>query len=776
MNSNPAIRHLAVVLLAGALVCSPGLRAQEFSQEKAYEHLTYLAQTIGPRPLGSPQEKAALDYVAAKFAEIGGNVERQPVTGTGEAPGENPLNTLSFNVVGRFPGESPREIVVGAHIDSASPEIPGADDDGSGVAAMLEAARVLSARPHRATLVFVAFCGEEAGLVGSRSFVANYPLQNVALMVELDMTSGDSPLMLWIDAKDRQSPAWLVSASVDIFHELGYRDMDYPTIFQSLNSAIGGAGSDHEPFLEKDIPAIAFVSDIRHPIHTPFDNLGNFRPDGLARSGRLVVGLLEKFDAGQPAERAGHYALVMAIGRPIYVAPSWLAAFVVLSLVVGLAGLLRLYASRKTAIDGEREKKIKKSWPKLLGLHFLMLVTAFASFLLMGFLKGHRLPWVYRPGAYVLYAFLFFALGVWLSLQVVRVWRLRTSAFFYAVRASALFSVMIILAWTLSGPRLAVFPAAGLIAIGLAWIVRPAWLKTLLWIASPVAMFRLLVMPEYYQFIYRGVAGSGLIELKTAPAFILFNLAVLLFTLIWSQPFLLGFAAVYRSSGGDLFGLKPFRQPLSLVPVGVLIFAGGFYLCRTPSYAPPWSQSVIVLERAGGEAAGTAIEISSGDYLKGITADVAREGQNTRERSCCVKTRRGAGDGLAPRRRRFQARTEGRGQRVTGARFDFLFSRQPFNVSLRLWSDKPLRVKEANVHYAKGKKSAVLRWVQYPPPHLEPELMIALQEGASLEAEVTAVFLDLPLAIRCQGRDKSFVYRSQLTRRLHLAASPGPAH
>ena len=407
-------------LLLSSLTGPTGLNAEDFSQERAYEHLRHLAETIGPRPLGSPGEKAALEYFALKIAEFGGKVEWQAVSGKAAPAGKDALNTASFNVIGRFEGSSPRQIIVGAHIDSSTPEIAGADDDGSGVAAMLEAARLLAAKPHDATLVFVAFCGEEAGLVGSKHFVEHYPLENAALMLQLDMTSDEAPLMLWIDSRKQQSPAWLVSASLEIYRGLGYRDLEYPTIFQSLNGSLGGAGSDHEPFLAKGVPAIAFVSDIRHPIHTPYDTLEYFEPDGLARSGRLIVGLVDRFDRGQPSEKTGRYMLVLAGGRPFFINPSWLAAFVVLSLVSALAALIRLYQRRGREYSPDEDKRVKKSWPKLLVVHFVQLCVTFSSFWIMGRLRGVRLPWVIRPGAYVLYAFLFFILGVWLSLQILR--------------------------------------------------------------------------------------------------------------------------------------------------------------------------------------------------------------------------------------------------------------------------------------------------------------------------------------------------------------------
>lgn len=767
MGLKKSVRISGAFILAFLVLGGAAARGQDFSQEKAYEHLKYLAGTIGPRPLGSPQERAALTYFAGKIAELGADVEWQAVSGNGQPKGKSGLNTSSFNVVGRFPGETPREIIVGAHIDSATPEIPGADDDGSGVAAMLEAARVLAGKPHYSTLVFVAFCGEEAGLVGSKWFAERHPMDKVALMLQLDMTSGDAPLMLWIDAKNSQSPAWLVSASVDVFHALGYRHIDYPTIFQSLNSAMGGAGSDHEPFLEKGIPAIAFVSDVRFPIHTSFDTLANFKPDGLTRSGRLITGLIERFDRGQPEEKIGHYMLIMVGEKPVYIQPPWLAAGIVLSLVVGLAALLRLYAMRRSGIDWERDKGIKKSWPKLLVLHLLMLVVTFSSFGLMGFLKGYRIPWLLRPGAYIIYAFLFFILGVWLSLQALRRWRLRRNAFFYLIRSSVYLAVLVLFTWASLGPRLALFPAAGLLLLSLACLVRPLWLKGILWLMSPVLMFRLFVLPEYYQFLYRGIGGMGFASVKTPLAFAIVNMAVILFSWLWSHPFLLGFAAAYRSANGDLFGLKRFRRPLALVPLGAVMIAGAFYLTSLPSYAPPWVQTVAVIERFDAEKGKTWIDFSSGDYLKGVTAEFDGRKEALPARSSFKKLdgtlemdwlRAGASSEFEDRE----------GERLVRVKLDLVFEKQPYSVSLSLNSDAPLKVEEANVQYALRKNKVTMSWFSHPPSSLRPDIRVRVSKGAKLDAEVSAVFLETPRPITCQGENKLFVYRAELKRRIEI--------
>lgn len=767
MKVTRVARFLAISISAALILGFLGLRAEEFSQERAYEHLRHLAGTIGARPLGSPQEKEALDYFARKISELGGKVEWQPVNGTGEPDGKDSLNTSSFNVIGRFEGESPRQIIIGAHIDSSTPEIAGADDDGSGIAAILEAARVLAGRPRHSTLVFVAFCGEEAGLVGSKYFAKHYPLDDVALMLQLDMTSDDAPLMLWIDSKKKQSPAWLVSASLDIYHQLGYRRLDYPTIFQSLNGSLGGAGSDHEPFLEKGIPAIAFVSDVRHPIHTPFDTLEYFKPDGLARSGRLILGLIDRFDRGQPEEKTGRYMLVLVGGKPLFISPSWLAAFIVLSLAAAFLALVRLHQARGHGQSLQDDKRIRKSWPKLLLLHFFMLAVTFASFWILGWLKGVRLPWVLHPGAYVLYAFLFFILGVWLSLQILRRWRLRRNAFFYMIRGSIYLTVLILLAGSAGGPRLAFYAAAALFLISLACLVRSAWVKGILWLMSPVLMFRLLVLPEYYQFVYRSAGLMGFAAVGTALAFAAVNLVVILFSFLWSEPFLLGFAAVYRSAGTDLFGLRKFRRPIALVPLGVFLIAGAAWLYRLPSYARPWEREVRIVERYDVAKDKTTVEFSSGDYLKGVRAEIGSRVEDLNTRTCrrvfdiplqmdWLKA------GVVP------AFTDSGGETLARMRFELAFEKPPYSVSVRLTADRPFRVVSSSVRHRRSRNRVTMNWEYCPARVLQPEVELRLPPEAKLTAEVKAVFLEGPVPVVAAGEDTHFIRRSEVVRRIDI--------
>ena len=765
MKKTSSLLFLLLVIGGALAEVSPVLAIDGFSREKALEHLKVLAETIGPRPLGTPQEKAALTYFAEKLAEFGCQVEWQPVTEGKGMLGSSALNTNSFNVIGRLPGKTPREIIVGAHIDSASPEIPGANDDGSGVATIIELARVLAQEPHDATLVFVAFCGEESGLIGSKSFVEQYPLGNVALMLQLDMVSNDSPLLLFIDTKKSQAPAWLVSASIDVFHSLGYRNIKYPVFFQSLNNALGGATSDHAPFLEKGIPAIGFVTDIGFPIHTPNDSMEYFEPAGLERSGRLIIELIRKFDGGQPDTKVGHYMLVMVGERPLYIPLVWLKVLIVLSLGIGFVAFVRLYRMRKLSVNWEEDKRAKKSWPKLLVFNLIIIVAMLCSIWLMQRVSGQRTPWYAHPDPYVFYAFLFFILGIWLSLQLTRKWKLRRNSFFYFARASIYLTALIGLAWLASGPRLALFPAAGLLFISLACLAPWAWLKGLLWVLSPFWIFRMLVLSECDKFIFRSSA-MAFAAFKTLALTLIFWTVLGLIFFLWTMPFLLGFAAVYRSGRGDLWALKKFRRPLALIPLGIFLIGGAVYLRTVPAYDGPWQQEVNVTQKLDAENK-TAVEFSSFGYLKGIKATIDGREVTLGERVPFKKIEWPLGMNWL--KEQVNCQTEDKdAQTIAHLKLQLDFEKAPLVATLRIKSDRPFSVDKANVKYQHKKNRATIRWAHTPGESLVPELDLLLPKGAKLDAEIAATFLEVPVPVTCEGKSILFIHRAEIKRKIEI--------
>lgn len=150
------------------------------------------------------------------------------------------------NVVGVLPGTKRADelYVIGAHYDSVNN--PGADDNASGVAGVLECARVLSQYQFDATLVFIAFDCEEVGLVGSRWWVHDNPGAQVKGMISLDMIAFN-----YLDDPSTRDRVYVRAPTTGI----------YPALKQSFANAVTAYGdgvipvqatgvnnSDHYPF------------------------------------------------------------------------------------------------------------------------------------------------------------------------------------------------------------------------------------------------------------------------------------------------------------------------------------------------------------------------------------------------------------------------------------------------------------------------------------------------------------------------------------------------
>lgn len=192
-------------------------------------------------------------------------------------------NKSARNVIATKQGTSNEVIVLGAHYDSVSAG-PGANDNASGVAVLLETARVLAQKSLKHTLVFVAFDAEELGLVGSRHYVASLSdteRQRIVAMINFDMLGGGSgPLML--DGEGRIGRLALEAA-----RELGINAHSF--------KLPQGYGGDHQSFRSLGIDAVFFMREY-DLLHTPQDTLDQVRAEWLEDAGRVAVRAVVKME------------------------------------------------------------------------------------------------------------------------------------------------------------------------------------------------------------------------------------------------------------------------------------------------------------------------------------------------------------------------------------------------------------------------------------------------------------------------------------------------
>ncbi|GAB2559820.1 M20/M25/M40 family metallo-hydrolase [Nocardia heshunensis] len=171
-----------------------------FSAARAFTHIREIATRA--HPVGTAEHDRVRDYLAQQLRDRG--VDTEIRTGIGRfpvAPGQEEINLGRVqNIVGRIPGyASTGTVYLVAHYDSV-PSAPGANDDGSGIGAILETVRALRSEPSalRNDLVVLFTDGEEPGLLGAEAFVAEgkYDREHGVVINHDARGAGGSPL-LW---------------------------------------------------------------------------------------------------------------------------------------------------------------------------------------------------------------------------------------------------------------------------------------------------------------------------------------------------------------------------------------------------------------------------------------------------------------------------------------------------------------------------------------------------------------------------------------------------
>ncbi|HJN66508.1 MAG TPA: M20/M25/M40 family metallo-hydrolase [Pirellulales bacterium] len=216
------------------------------------------------------------------------------------------------NVIGILEGEGPlaeEAIIIGAHYDHLgygdessvereSHEVHnGADDNASGVAALLEVARRLKnlgkKLPRR--IVFIAFTGEERGLLGSAHYIKHplVPLKDTVAMLNMDMVGRLRDNKLIVHGTGTAAEFDLLVKRLNAGHN-----------FKVVKKPSGFGPSDHASFYEKKIPVLHFFTGAHQDYHRPGDDFEKVNIKGIERVSLLV------------AEVAA--SIAEAEGRPVY--------------------------------------------------------------------------------------------------------------------------------------------------------------------------------------------------------------------------------------------------------------------------------------------------------------------------------------------------------------------------------------------------------------------------------------------------------------------------
>ena len=203
--------------------------------------------TFDSKHITQPGNKLAAEYLFETYRSFGYQPEYQTF-----AP-RNALGGKTSNILATLKGTVNPELVyvVSSHYDSSAAG-PGADDDSSGTAALLETARIMADRPQPATIVFASFTGEEAGLLGSREFVRQAVEKKIRIVGALNNDTvgwaNDQRLDNTIrysnaGIRDIQHGAAQQFTNLILYDTRYFKSTDAAAYYEAFGDIIGGIGS-----------------------------------------------------------------------------------------------------------------------------------------------------------------------------------------------------------------------------------------------------------------------------------------------------------------------------------------------------------------------------------------------------------------------------------------------------------------------------------------------------------------------------------------------------
>ena len=293
---------IPMIIVSSILVEGCTVSAPKFSGESAFHYLEKQC-SFGPRNPGSNGHEQCEEYLIHTLSEFADTVFSQPFLQS--IPGKS--DTLEMtNIIGIFFGSGTKSLLLGAHWDTRStadqdvnPErrnepILGANDGASGVAVLLETARILTQNPHDETIYIVFFDAEDLGIegnprsyaLGAQHFAKNLPIPKPDNAIVLDMV-GDAELHLPIERNSYAHNPTLVKFLWTLADELELEAFDKQLQYEIYD--------DHVPLWEEaQIPAIDII-DFNYPNkysnfwHTHEDIPIHCSAESLFQVGTLII-------------------------------------------------------------------------------------------------------------------------------------------------------------------------------------------------------------------------------------------------------------------------------------------------------------------------------------------------------------------------------------------------------------------------------------------------------------------------------------------------------
>ncbi len=566
-------RSIHTVLLIGSLLfigCGKNEIPFEIDKQRAFEHVSFLADSIGPRVPGTIEDERARNYIAAEMERVGLDVERQYVpsvwAGGTYIPQEREVRVDSENIIGRIPGKSDRTILISGHFDSSGRSVPGANDNASSIGVLLEVARAIVDYDWNMNIVFAAFGAEERGLLGSKYYVENTDLRDLILAINMDPVGYDK---LYISPMPDVPPLPYQRELVRLARTYGLDRVAVDPMQILVPRYLPlGFGADHMSFLDAGYPAISINNTLAGwNYHTTHDKTKYIEPETLQAAAELVIAFLLEYDDNKepPVVESPVYVAQPVIGN-IYV----FITDLYLLILVGGSLLAFLYF-------GFTERHSIKTL-KLFGFIILFLKMLFLAFIQVLFiflpvfggmiLERTLYPWMANPLLYMAMGIASGMVGLFFILQIAALLKLEPEMKHLKYWAILILLLYTVVAFSFLGIDVAYYFAAPMLLFLITLRINSTLWSLLI---GGVGIFPLL-----------GSVGPSQISMAitllgvTIPVF---SLMVTVYVL--SLPFIFYFAAALQ--GDDATG-ETIREVVShpgTPAAALLLFIGLYYWSYT---------------------------------------------------------------------------------------------------------------------------------------------------------------------------------------------------
>jgi len=256
---------------------------EDFSIQRELEHIKAIAQK--PHPVGTEEHERVRDYITEALKELGLNPEIQRTSAARRIEGHYRIYEVD-NIVAKLEGtENSKAILLMAHYDSV-PGAPGANDDGAGVAAILEALRAFKAGPQiKNDIIVLISDAEEIGLWGAKAFFDEHPWVNeIGVVLNLEARGSKGITIMFETGQDNK---WLVNEFAEAAR--------YPVGNSLIDEMYQRMPNDTDFSIFKDAGFqgmnFAYVDDWQ-TYHMPIDDLEHLDERTLYHHGSPILALV----------------------------------------------------------------------------------------------------------------------------------------------------------------------------------------------------------------------------------------------------------------------------------------------------------------------------------------------------------------------------------------------------------------------------------------------------------------------------------------------------